>query len=99
MDWNTILADADSVCLSTFGESVTYRRVGSADVVISAIPADPLIEDNVAGQFTVRRVRRADVSGEPRTGDVLLIGSVVYDIFAVRGPEHDPLVRLYLQKQ
>lgn len=93
-DWS----DLGDAIIDEFGESVTYRRTGSPDITISAAPSDPAAEDAMPGQHTVRIVRRADITNGPTEGDKIVIATVVYDIFAVRTNDGDPLARLYLSK-
>lgn len=87
----------DSV-LAVFGESVTYRRTGSADLAITAIPSDPLPEEAAPGQYTVYAVRAADITNGPIVGDKLVIGGTVYDIFDVRLRQTDSMARVFVSK-
>lgn len=90
-------ADLAAAVLYEFGEVCTHRR-GLTDTAITAAPSDPLPEDTFPGQYTVRLIRPDDLPAGILDGDQMVIGSVVYDVFAVKQRENGALARVYLSK-
>jgi len=76
----------NSTCLATFGRTVSYTAPPEAAVDITAIVSagdEPEAETPGASVYTGLFLSAADLPREPANGDIVVIDSIEYAVYAV----------------